>query len=80
MYGAFDPTAIVLDVVTPETDGIELVKWLSDRQYQGKLLIVTGFTPRYAEMASSLSIVKGMTSVTTLYKPVDLAKLRAALA
>ncbi len=80
VYGAFDPTAIVLDVVMPETDGIELVKWLADRQYQGKLLIVTGFTPRYAEMASSLSAVKGMTSVTTLYKPVDLAKLPAALA
>ncbi len=79
-YETFDPTTIVLDVVMPETDGIELVKWLADRHYQGKLVIVTGFTPRYAEMATTLSLVEGMTSVTTLYKPVDLEKLRTALA
>ena len=79
VYEAFDPTAIVLDVVMPETDGIELVNWLADRHYQGKLVIVTGFTPRYAELASKLSAGKGMTSVTALYKPVELEKLRAAL-
>ena len=79
-YGAFDSTVIVLDMVMPKTDGIELVNWLADRHYQGKLLIVTGFTPRYTELARTVSVRKGMTSVTTLNKPVDLAKLRAALA
>lgn len=79
-YETFDPTVIVLDVVMPETDGIDLVNWLADRHYRGKLVIVTGFTPHYADMASTLSVAKGMSSVTTLYKPVDLAKLRAALA
>ena len=79
-YGAFDPMVIVLDVIMPGTDGIELVNWLADRHYRGKLIIVTGFTPQYAKMASTLSAVQGMTSVTALYKPVDLAKLQAALA
>ena len=45
-----------------------------------RLVIVTSFTPHYADMASTLSTAKGMASVTALYKPVDLAKLRAALA
>ncbi len=66
-YQAFDPTVIVLDVVMPEIDGIELVNWLADRNYRGKLIIVTGFTPHYADMASTLSTVQGMTSVTVLY-------------
>ncbi len=79
-YEAFDPATIVLDVVMPETDGIELVKWLAGRHYQGKLVIVTGFTPRYAEMATTLSLGRGMTSVIALYKPIDLEKLKAALA
>ena len=79
VYEAFEPTAIVLDVVMGETDGIELVNWLADRHYQRKLVIVTGFTPRYAEMASTLSAAKGMTSVTALFKPIDVEKLRAAL-
>ncbi len=64
----------------PETDGIALVIWLAKRHYRGKLVIVTGFTPHYADMAATISVAKGMTSVTTLYKPVDLAELRAALA
>ncbi len=80
LHEAFDPTTIVLDVVMPETDGIDLVNWLADRHYHGKLVIVTGFTPHYAEMTRTLSVAKGMTSVITLYKPVDLVKLRAALA
>ncbi len=79
VYVAFDPTAIVLDVVMPETDGIELVNWLAERHYQGRLIIATGYMPRYAEMASTLSAGMGMTSVTALFKPVDLEKLRAAL-
>ncbi len=79
-YETFDPTVIVLDVVMPDIDGIDLVNWLADRHYQGKLVIVTGFTPHYAEMTSTLSVAKGMTSVTTLYKPVDLVKLRETLA
>ena len=79
-YLAFDPTLIVLDVVMPTTDGIELVNWLADRQYRGKLIIVTGFAPHYAEMASTLSAVKGIPSVIPLQKPVELAKLQAALA
>ena len=78
-YPAFDPTVIVLDVVMPGTDGIELVNWLADRQYRGKLIIVTGFAPHYAEMASTLSAVKGIPSVIPLHKPVELAKLQAAL-
>ncbi len=79
VYEVFDPTAIVLDVVMPEIDGIQLVNWLADRHYQGKLVITTGFTPRYAEWASTLSTGKGMTSVIALFKPIDLEKLQAAL-
>ncbi len=60
-YLVFDPTVIVLDVVMPGTDGIELVNWLADRHYRGKLIIVTGFTPQYAEMASTLCAVQGIT-------------------
>ena len=60
-YGDFDPTTIVLDVVMPETDGIELIGWLAERHYRGRLVIVTGFNPHYAETANTLSVAKGMT-------------------
>lgn len=78
-YRDFDPTVIVLDVVMPETDGIELVNWLSDRHFQGALVVVTGFTPHYAEMTSTLSVAKGLVSAATLFKPIGLKVLRSAL-
>jgi len=44
-----------------------------------RLVIVTGFSPHYTDMAGSLRVAKGMTSVATLYKSVDLAKLCVAV-
>jgi CheY-like chemotaxis protein len=79
-YEDFDPDVIVLDMVMPEVDGIELVNWLAEQQCRAKLIIVTGYSHRYAEMASVLSAAKGMPPATALTKPVRLADLRAALA
>ncbi len=79
-YEDFDPALIVLDMVMPEVDGIELINWLADQRCQARLIIVTGYTPRYAEMAKLLSDAKGMAAATALSKPVKLADLRKALA
>jgi DNA-binding response OmpR family regulator len=78
-YENFDPTVIVLDVIMPETDGIELVNWLAEQHFRGALIVVTGFTPHYASMASTLSVAKGLVSAATLFKPIGLVDLRAAL-
>lgn len=42
VYDTFDPEVIVLDMVMPEVDGIELINWLATRNCQAKLVIVTG--------------------------------------
>ncbi len=78
-YDAFDPAVIVLDVVMPETDGIELMQWLAGRGCSAHLVVVTGYTPKYAELARKLGEASGMQSIVSLTKPVKLAALRAAL-
>ena len=78
-YLTFEPTTIVLDIVMPGMDGIELVGWLGNRQSSARLIIVTGYTPDYAANAKILAEYKGLGPVTTLHKPVEVNRLRAAL-
>lgn len=73
------PTTVVLDMVMPEMDGNELVLWLMKQQYTSDLIIITGYSPDYAADAKRLAEFKGLRSVTTLTKPIRLAKLRAVL-
>ena len=79
-YDSFKPTTVVLDMVMPEIDGNELVLWLMDQGYTSDLIIITGYSPDYAKDAKILAEFKGLHSVTTLTKPIRLAKLRAILA
>ena len=79
-YDEFDPAVIMLDMVMPDVDGIEIIKWLVAKQCSAKLIVTTGYNPQYAKMASLFGTTKGIQSVTTLGKPVRLADLRAALA
>jgi CheY-like chemotaxis protein len=78
-YESFDPTVIVLDVVMPEVDGIELVQWLAQEKCKAKIVIVTGYNPHYADAAKRLVSAGDLPSVMTLTKPVSLADLRGAL-
>ena len=78
-YSDLKPAAIVLDIILPNADGIELVRWLVDRGFGGRLAVVTGHNPRYARAAEALGAASGM-KVTILTKPVKIADLRAALA
>lgn len=78
-YDGFDPSVVVLDIVMPETDGIEVMNWLVKRGSSAKVICVSGYHPDYAKMAETLGTLKGKMSVTSLVKPIRLADLRAAL-
>ena len=79
IYESFDPTAIVLDLVMPEVDGVELAHWLAHEGCQAKIIFITGYNPRYADSAKELVESGDLVSVTTLSKPVSLATLEKAL-
>ncbi len=79
IYESFDPNVIVLDLVMPEVDGVELAHWLAHEKSQAKIIFITGHNPRYADAAQDLADKGDLVSVTTLSKPVSLAVLREAL-
>lgn len=77
-FDAFAPTVVVLDIVMPDIDGIELVSWLVARKCQAKILVASGYNARYAKMAETLGADKGL-QISFLEKPFRIADLRAAL-
>ncbi len=78
-YLTTDPHVVVLDMVMPDIEGIELVQWLAEQQCKARILVVTGYNPYYGKMALGLGEVRGLT-VETHQKPISLATLRKALA
>ena len=79
-YLEFQPTAVVVDVIMPEIEGIELVQWVAERDAPAHLIVVTGYSPEFATLAKILGEAKGLPSVSTLIKPVRVSVLRGALA
>ena len=78
-YERVRPNVIVLDIVMPGIDGIELTRWLMDIGNKAKVVLVTGFDPLYARSAEVLATAMGQFPITSLNKPVSLEHLTAAL-
>ena len=79
-YETFDPTGVVVDLIMPDIEGIELVQWVANRDAPAHLIVVTGYSPEYATLTKMLGKAKGLPSVASLIKPIKVAKLRRALA
>jgi YesN/AraC family two-component response regulator len=70
----------------PETDGVELTRFLAEQNYRGPVLIVSGFDRRVLESAFRLGEALGLKMVGPVEKPVRfdvlegiLSKLKATL-
>jgi DNA-binding response OmpR family regulator len=73
------PDVIILDIVMPQMDGVELIRWLAARRSPARIIVVTGFNPHYAKMVAGLGTAHGILSITTLVKPISIADLKVAL-
>jgi DNA-binding response OmpR family regulator len=78
-YKRFAPSVIVLDVVIPDVDGIEIVQWLAAQGCTAGLLILSGANPLYAEAAEVVGKVTGKMPIKAMRKPVSAVDLRAAV-
>ena len=62
------PSAIVMDIVMPDIDGIELIGWLSEQKISAPIIIMSGYDG-YIGMTELLGEKQGLTIVGTLTKP-----------
>ncbi|MFQ5472952.1 MAG: response regulator, partial [Dehalococcoidia bacterium] len=79
-YKTMCPTDILVDVVMPDVDGIELMKWLAQEGCDARLTVITGYSTDYAKMTEKIGRASGLNLATSLTKPMTIEDLRNALA
>ncbi len=77
---AFSPTVIVMAIVMPEVDGIELLHYLATRRFRARIVLVSDALDGFRALAETLGIAQGLDVVASLAKPFRLAELRNLLA
>ncbi len=77
---AFDeerPAMVVLDLGMPGMDGVELLRFLAERGFEGPALIISGFDRRVLESAFRLGEELGLMMKGPIEKPARLDELEA---
>lgn len=76
---AFDPTHVTVDLIMPNVDGIEVLRRLGDRAYDGVVIIASGLDRRVLASARRSAAEHGLRIAGFLPKPFKAADLRAML-
>jgi DNA-binding response OmpR family regulator len=78
-YEAENPAVLLLDLSLPGGDGIELLRFLAERNCRSPILIVSGHDRRVVESAKRLGVALGLRMGGCLTKPVRVHELAQAL-
>ena len=73
------PDMVALDLGMPGMDGVELIRFLAEQDYDAPVLIVSGFDRRVLESAFRLGEALGLTMVGPIEKPVRFEALEEML-
>ena len=70
-----DVTLILLDLVMPEVDGVEILRLLGEHGCRAGIVVMSGVGKRIIESAESLATTLGLSIVDHLVKPFSIAQL-----
>ena len=71
---------VILDLILRDSDGFEAVRLLRERDYKGRLLIVSASARDMIPQAVQLARASGLNVIDGMPKPIDLERLKIVLA
>ncbi len=69
------PSVVTVDILMPEIDGIELVRWVTQRRRNVRIVVISGADPVYAEIVDLMATSQGVEAVHLMPKPLDVEAL-----
>ena len=78
-YASFSPDVIFLDIFMPDLDGLEIAKWLTEQNFSGRLIFMTGHDPAFLTAAKTVVEDRISAAIATLEKPARIEEIRAVL-
>ena len=78
-YDAIDPDIVILDIVTEDIQGFEMLKFLKDCRSNAVILLLTRRGEWYSRLAEYLSLATKLHISGTLIKPFMPSELQDAL-
>ena len=79
-YDSDPPDAVAIDLAMPGGDGIELLRFLAERESKATVLIVSGFDERVLDAAMRRGTALGLRMAGPLHKPMRVSDLIEAIA
>ncbi|MCE7914824.1 MAG: EAL domain-containing protein [Nitrosomonas sp. PRO4] len=70
---------LICDIEMPGMDGIEFLRHIADQRYSGKIVLFSGVDADLLKAVERLAIVRGLTVIGTLLKPVTMGALAEIL-
>jgi EAL domain-containing protein (putative c-di-GMP-specific phosphodiesterase class I) len=74
-----ETSVVVLDLMMPEVDGIQVLRYLSSQHYASDIVLISGYDKKVLKVAGQLAEALGLSIRASVQKPVNLKSLREIL-
>lgn len=73
------PTLLVIDLLVPEQDGVELLRKLAKRSEPPPIVLISGVAGRVLEAARQVAVARGLDVLDVINKPFSAAAMKEVL-